>query len=471
MIAELMTKLSGASTATKLVGGTALLGVVATVWGRLTMAMNKLKAVFIVGFSLAEHSTDWEQSAVILYLRTHFKVIGARRWSFTAWRCYRKDKNERTTLSPFREFMPRNDFLLFVKKWTFVFMNYDGGGENTSAKMTVWTFRFLMKPEDFFRKAIEEWDELTHRQKTQENPRFQITTRMGNRGLQKQLGTSLDEVEACGESTRDTANLKARFMPLGFDWNDIVLDGVGEKEIYALTDYLKQAYREAEFWVKSKQWYLDRGIPWRRGWLLTGPPGVGKTAFIRWMAKELDLPIIVFDLTTYSNNDFVTAWRRVTDHSPCIALIEDIDAVYDGRKNITDTEMEKGVTFDRFLNCLDGVQRNDGLFVIITSNHPEKLDTAIGIADNGMSSRPGRVDRVIEIKPLDQRQKTQIATSIMLGFEEYIPNIVAEGKKDNGAQFVERCRKLAEKLYWESESPEIAVADIEEVETAYEHGT
>jgi len=121
------------------------------------------------------------------------------------------------------------------------------------------------------------------------------------------------------------------------------------------------------------------------------------------------------------------------------------------RKNVTDTQTEKGVTFDCLLNCLDGIQRNDGVFVIITSNRSETIDPAIGCAnDDGSASRPGRIDRIIEIKDLNMTQKEKIARVIMKGFEEFIPDLLEIGKNENGACFVNRCRIMAEKVYWDN---------------------
>lgn len=446
----LFAKFAESSSTTKILGTTAILGVVASFWNKFILIINKLKAIFIVGFTIKiTNKWGFEKSAIVYYLRNHYKVIGTQKFEFLSYRCFRKDRNKRMTFCPFLSYMPLNDFILFVKKWSIVFLNSNVGQDNTT--MTIWTFRFMIDPKKFYEDAINEWDDYIHKDKTNNNifRRFKIFFRSGYRGENTQ-----DKVESCADPgatpyNEDSNSMQAELIPLGFNWEDVSFDNTGAKEVYALNDELENAYKEVKFWLKSKNWYFERGIPWKRGWLLTGSPGVGKTAFIRWLAKNLDLPVIIFDLSTFNNNDFTHAWQSVCDYSPCIVLIEDIDAIYCGRKNITDTEMNKGVTFDKFINCIDGLQRNDGVFTIITSNHPENIDSAIGTSNGDMSSRPGRIDKIIEIKPLNQNQKNQIAQNILCGFESYIPSVIEKGYHDNGAQFVERCRNLAEQLYWE----------------------
>ena len=65
-----------------------------------------------------------------------------------------------------------------------------------------------------------------------------------------------------------------------------------------------------------------------------GPPGTGKTALVRAFAEDLDLPIYVFSLAQMSNGTLMDCWKNLQLNIPCIALIEDIDNIFDGRKNI-----------------------------------------------------------------------------------------------------------------------------------------
>ncbi len=245
---------------------------------------------------------------------------------------------------------------------------------------------------------------------------------------------------------------------------------------------VKSLIREIELWRKSELWYRDRGLPWKRGWLLYGPPGTGKTAFARAFAEDLNLPITVFNLSELSNRQLARAWAAMQAHVPCIALFEDIDNVFHGRENVarkgsplmplmmpptngdgrkqTKTRSAEPVTFDCLLNCLDGVERADGIFTIITTNDIAKIDPALGqprtLADGSVefiSTRPGRVDKAVELGYMDPADKKRLATRIlgdypaehaaMLDFIDEHPDL-----PETPAQFQERCGQIALACFW-----------------------
>ena len=60
---------------------------------------------------------------------------------------------------------------------------------------------------------------------------------------------------------------------------------------------VKDLIKEIELWRKSRDWYREKGIPWKRGWMLYGPPGTGKTALARAFAEDMNMPIYVCNNT------------------------------------------------------------------------------------------------------------------------------------------------------------------------------
>ncbi len=138
-----------------------------------------------------------------------------------------------------------------------------------------------------------------------------------------------------------------------------------------------------------------------------------------------------------------SGWRDMMSHTPCIAIIEDIDSVFDKRKNLTGD-----LTFDCLLNCIDGVERSDGVFLIITTNYLEKIDSALAQIDNGKATRPSRIDRVIEMTNPDKNGLYKIANRILKEYPDMINNVVIDGYNDTGAQFQERCVKFALDRFW-----------------------
>lgn len=212
---------------------------------------------------------------------------------------------------------------------------------------------------------------------------------------------------------------------------------------------IQPALEEFQRWLAAEDWFRARKVPWRRGWLLGGPPGTGKTSMVRTMAQMSDIPIFAYDLSTLSNDEMVSQWQSMLESVPCLALMEDIDGVFDGRTNIHG-EQGGGLTFDCLLNCISGVQTADGVFLIITTNHPEKVDPALGVVTEGMSSRPGRIDRVITMPPLPATCRTEIAQRILGEWPAIIPDLVAKSDGYTGAQFTELCVAEALQRFWKA---------------------
>jgi SpoVK/Ycf46/Vps4 family AAA+-type ATPase len=209
----------------------------------------------------------------------------------------------------------------------------------------------------------------------------------------------------------------------------------------ALTADQRRVVDEARFWAASEKWYAERGIPWRRGYLLYGTPGTGKTSFARAIAEDIDMPVHLFDLASMTNTDLVKGWDRVLASTPCMVLLEDIDCVFAGRKNVAHSD---GVTFDCLLNCLDGVDRAEGVMLVITTNHLDKVDAALGRpvnADEGCS-RPGRIDRALEFLPLDEPGRLKVALRIVAD-PQTAEALVRAGAHETVAQFQERCFRVA----------------------------
>jgi hypothetical protein len=235
-----------------------------------------------------------------------------------------------------------------------------------------------------------------------------------------------------------------------------------------------------ELWVKSRDWYKRKNIPWKRGWLLYGPPGTGKTALVRAFAEDLNMPIYVYSLSQMSNSDFNTAWKSMQVNTPCIALIEDIDSVFRKRENISRVEFQpmpttqptgegggapsplialSPMTFDCLLNNLDGVDKSNGIFTIITTNDLDSIDAALGVpridGDSdvvSVSTRPGRIDRTIKLSYMTPECKKDLARMILEEFPEKLETIIAEidlRGDETPAQFQEYCSQIAIQEFWD----------------------
>ncbi|KAF8891436.1 P-loop containing nucleoside triphosphate hydrolase protein [Mucidula mucida] len=157
--------------------------------------------------------------------------------------------------------------------------------------------------------------------------------------------------------------------------------------------------------LQSEEWYAERGIPFRRGYLLYGVPGSGKTSLIHSLAGALGLDIFVLSLSSKGMSDNTLTALMGGVPSRCILLLEDLDAAFtrgvsrDEKSTGAPTaptaeEKEKDkkeeendgstLSLSGLLNSIDGVAAAEGRLLFATTNHIERLDPAL--------SRPGRMD-------------------------------------------------------------------------------
>lgn len=175
----------------------------------------------------------------------------------------------------------------------------------------------------------------------------------------------------------------------------------------------------------TARWYASRGIPYRRGYLFHGPPGTGKTSLSFALAGIFGLPVYCISLNEVglTESDLGTLFSQLPRR--CIVLLEDIDSAGLRRDDLPTGEEETGLTspasepadgseegltkisktdvfpkdptkkkappatkslisLSGLLNIIDGAASHEGRVLIMTTNCPENLDTAL--------IRPGRVD-------------------------------------------------------------------------------
>ena len=195
---------------------------------------------------------------------------------------------------------------------------------------------------------------------------------------------------------------------------------------------------EIEFWLNNKSWYIDRGLSWRRGVMLKGRPGTGKTKMVLKCAEKLKLPVVKMNIGNMSNTEFSDyIYNFSVQGDATLVLIEDIDCVFEGRKNklAEDSGYKQLLSFDTLINCISGIKANTGLFFVITTNRPEVLDPAL--------VRAGRMDAEIEVGSIVLEGKKLIASNILQDWPELQEFLINDGKDYTAAEFENACVETA----------------------------
>ena len=187
--------------------------------------------------------------------------------------------------------------------------------------------------------------------------------------------------------------------------------------------------KRMDFFVNRKDWYYRKGIPYTLGFMFYGEPGCGKTSTIKAIANYTKRHIININLddiiskTQLKNlfyNEKLIVLNPETNKEDLytipinkrIYVIEDIDCMTDivQTRNLQTPNEEKKeesedddpdkITLSCLLNILDGTLETPGRIIVITTNHPEKIDKAL--------IRPGRMDMKIHFKKFNREMIQQM---------------------------------------------------------------
>lgn len=227
----------------------------------------------------------------------------------------------------------------------------------------------------------------------------------------KQIDSLLKEAILFNEKKKEENIVKVTTNNCYGDWysfRDIKVKTL-EKTVIS-PDIKKNLIEDIDEFKNSEQWYINTGIPYKRGICLYGPPGTGKTTLALAIANYTKRKVHSLNLNCLEDDSRLNnLFSFMSDN--CVLLIEDIDKIFSGRENVSD---KAKITFSTLLNCLDGAFYRHGLITIITTNHIEKLDEAL--------LRTGRIDLKIEV-PIPSSKEVSEYLSIFYN----IPNFIIEG--------------------------------------------
>lgn len=164
-----------------------------------------------------------------------------------------------------------------------------------------------------------------------------------------------------------------------------------------ITDILKDI---ENFWNRIDK-YKEYNFVHKRGILMYGEPGCGKSGIIQLISQDLiKRDGIVINIKDEEDVDkftqFIPTFRKIEPKRPLVVLLEDIDSIASENKYQT----------ARLLNILDGVKQIEGVVYIATTNYPEKLEERI-------TNRPSRFDRRYKVElPNEEIRRSYILNKL-----------------------------------------------------------
>lgn len=166
------------------------------------------------------------------------------------------------------------------------------------------------------------------------------------------------------------------------------LADVEEADLVLPADIKRELFRNVSQMVEKWEDYARFGIPGKRGVIMAGPPGNGKTLACKVLAKKLDCTFMWCTPRHVMEADgFSEIYEFAREIAPTVVLLEDAD-VFGLDRRIGGFSPLMG----ELLNCLDGLVDNKGVITVLSSNYAEVLDTAL-------THRPGRFDTKLMIGP------------------------------------------------------------------------
>lgn len=200
-------------------------------------------------------------------------------------------------------------------------------------------------------------------------------------------------------------------------------------------DGVRTIENRLSFFLKNKNWYDNRGIPYQLGIMMSGAPGTGKTSIIRAISNMTKRHIINVNfvnirsatqlknlfqaekLSVYTDSTFSEMNCLHIPMDQRIYVLEELDTIGEVVKQRVDTIEESNqsvydeVTLGEILTVLDGTMETPGRIIIMTSNHPELLDEAL--------IRPGRIDVMVKF---DRAEKQTISEMFSAFYDEKMNN-------------------------------------------------
>ncbi len=207
---------------------------------------------------------------------------------------------------------------------------------------------------------------------------------------------------------------------------------------------VKRDLREAvELPLLRPDMFKKLGIRAPKGFVLYGPPGVGKTLLAKAVATESKAnfisvkgPEVLSKWVGESEKAVREIFKKAKQASPCIVFLDEIDSIAPRRGSYGDSGVTERIV-NQLLTSLDGIEALQGVVVIAATNRPDMIDTAL--------LRAGRFDKLVYIPAPDRESRLrvlQVHTKKMpLASDVDLETIADETEGYVGADLENLCRE------------------------------
>lgn len=187
----------------------------------------------------------------------------------------------------------------------------------------------------------------------------------------------------------------------------------------------------------------------KRGILLHGKPGTGKTLTAMYLASEMKERTVIL-MTGRGQGSIESSCRFARWLEPSMVVIEDVDLIAEDR---TKQQGCNTAILLELLNEMDGLSDDVDVLFFLTTNRPDVLEPAL-------AARPGRVDQAYEIPLPDRECRNRLFELYIEGMEVEVEDMEPYIKRTQGASgafIAEIMRKAA--LFAAADGEPIVVKD------------
>jgi ATP-dependent 26S proteasome regulatory subunit len=161
---------------------------------------------------------------------------------------------------------------------------------------------------------------------------------------------------------------------------------LGADQLVLAADALAEVQRQVVEVARHKEQLLAAGQHLKRGVLLYGPPGVGKTHTVRYLTSTLTGTTVI-QLTGNAMHLIAEACSVARALAPAMLVIEDVDLIAEDRG----VHPGRHPLLFQLLNEMDGLAEDADVVFVLTTNRADLLEPAL-------AARPGRVDQAVELR-------------------------------------------------------------------------